>query len=293
MKQITITNPEKIQNPNISVLPAAQITVAGEGTSCNPDYIGPDGLLYCGSCHTPKEAYNEKFEKLTGRPAHPIMCRCWAEENEKEQLLTMQRAHEMAVSRLRRLCFPAKEMYNWTFENSRIDSEEMDLVKKYADNWEEAVRNNNGLLLWGSLGTGKTYAAACIANALLEKEVSVRLTSFPRIANDLFGNEEKTDYLMDLCNVGLLITDDFGAERKTEYMLETMWQVLELRTCFHKPLIVTTNLTLKELHDPPDDYIGRIYDRILALCAPLNICLTNLRENQAQEQLQHLTQLVR
>ncbi len=291
MKQIT--NPETIQRTDMPVLPAEQNPEAGRGTTCYPDYIGPDGLLYCGSCHTPKEAYNEKFEKLTGRPAHPILCHCQAEENKKEQLLAKQREHEMTVSRLRMLCFPAKEMYNWTFENSQVDSEEMDKIRKYADNWEEAFRKNNGLLLWGSLGTGKTYAAACIANALLEKVVSVRMTSFPRIANDLFGNEEKTEYLMELCSVSLLIIDDFGAERKTDYMLETMWHILELRAGFHKPLIVTTNLTLKELHDPPDDNIGRIYDRILALCAPLNICLTNLRENQAQEQLQHLTQLVK
>ncbi len=32
------------------------------------DYTGEDGLLYCGKCHTPKEAYPEKAE-----PVHSIL----------------------------------------------------------------------------------------------------------------------------------------------------------------------------------------------------------------------------
>ena len=37
------------------------------------DYTGEDGLLYCGKCHTPKEAYfPEKQAALFGRDRHPI-----------------------------------------------------------------------------------------------------------------------------------------------------------------------------------------------------------------------------
>ena len=32
------------------------------------DYIGEDGLLYCGKCHTPKEAYFPEGKELFGRP---------------------------------------------------------------------------------------------------------------------------------------------------------------------------------------------------------------------------------
>ena len=31
------------------------------------DYIGEDGLLYCGKCHTPKEAYFPEGKELFGR----------------------------------------------------------------------------------------------------------------------------------------------------------------------------------------------------------------------------------
>jgi len=33
-----------------------------------------------------------------------------------------------------------------------------------------------GLLLWGPVGTGKSYIAGCIANALLEREITVKIS---------------------------------------------------------------------------------------------------------------------
>ena len=44
---------------------------------------------------------------------------------------------------------------------------------------------NIGYLLWGMVGTDKSYFAGCVANALMEKEVSVCMTNFALILNDL------------------------------------------------------------------------------------------------------------
>ena len=38
------------------------------------DYIGEDGLLYCGSCRQPKEAYFPEGKTLFGRDRHPKEC---------------------------------------------------------------------------------------------------------------------------------------------------------------------------------------------------------------------------
>ena len=42
----------------------------------------------------------------------------------------------------------------------------MDKARAYMENWKEAYRNNTGLLLFGDVGTGKSFFAGCIANAL-------------------------------------------------------------------------------------------------------------------------------
>lgn len=45
----------------------------------------------------------------------------------------------------------------------------------------------SGLLIWGGVGTGKSFFTGCIANALLEKGVPVLMTNFSRILNTLTG----------------------------------------------------------------------------------------------------------
>ena len=50
---------------------------------------------------------------------------------------------------------------------------------------EEVQTGNYGLILWGKVGTGKSYFAGCIANALMEKEIPVCMTNFALILNDL------------------------------------------------------------------------------------------------------------
>ena len=41
------------------------------------DYTGEDGLLYCGKCHKPKEAYFAPDKAaIFGRDRHPAECDC-------------------------------------------------------------------------------------------------------------------------------------------------------------------------------------------------------------------------
>ena len=55
----------------------------------------------------------------------------------------------------------------------------MDKARAYVENWKEAYKNNTGLLLFGDVGTGKSFFAGCIANALLDRDVPVLMTNFP------------------------------------------------------------------------------------------------------------------
>ena len=42
--------------------------------------------------------------------------------------------------------------------------------------FDEMLEKNQGLLFYGDVGTGKTFAAACIANYLLERRIPVVMT---------------------------------------------------------------------------------------------------------------------
>ena len=63
--------------------------------------------------------------------------------------------------------------------------------------------------------------------------------------------------------------------------MEQMFTVIDSRYWSKKPLIVTTNLKLEEIKNPPDLAHARIYDRILEWCAPVLFSGKNFREEGA------------
>ena len=69
---------------------------------------------------------------------------------------------------------------------------------------------SSGLLLWGDVGTGKTFFAGCIANALLDKGIPVLMTNFARILNTLAGmhSEDRNLFIDSMNRYSLLIIDD-------------------------------------------------------------------------------------
>ncbi len=260
----------------------------------NSDYTGEDGLLYCGICHTPKEAYFTDGKTLFGRDRHPSECECRRKEREKWESEERQREHEAAVERLKDSGFTDNSMKRWTFDNDNGRNPQMRFAHIYVGHWEEMRAESRGYLLWGNVGTGKTYLAGCIANALMEQEVSVRMTNFAAILNDLTGTlNGRNAYIERLCSFPLLILDDFGMERGTEYGLEQVYNVIDSRYRSHRPLIVTTNLTLSELQNPADRAHQRIYDRVLAMCTPICCSGINFRKEQAQRNMEYLKEMLR
>ena len=81
------------------------------------DYIGEDGLLYCGKCHTPKEAYFPEGKELFGRDRHPAECDCQRAAREQRQAAEEHRRHVEAVENLKQRAFADSAMQQWTFEN--------------------------------------------------------------------------------------------------------------------------------------------------------------------------------
>ena len=236
-------------------------------TTAEPqDYTGEDGLLYCGKCHKAKEAYFPEGMKLFGRDRHPAECDCQRAAREEREAAEQRRKHLDTVENLKR---------------------------SYVARWEEMKEKNYGLLFWGRVGTGKSYLAGCIANALMEQEIPVCMTNFALILNDLAATfEGRNEYISRLCRYPLLILDDFGMERGTEYGLEQVYNVIDSRYRSEKPLIITTNLSLDELNNPPDTAHKRIYDRVIEMCTPVCCTGENFRREKAQAKMKQMKELL-
>ena len=258
------------------------------------DYTGEDGLLYCGKCRKPKEAYFAPDKAaIFGRDRHPAECDCQRTAREEREAAEKRRRHLDTVEELKRRGFTDPTMRDWTFENDNGRNPQTGLARRYVEHWEDMRTDNIGCLFWGGVGTGKSYLAGCIANALMEKEIPVRMTNFALILNDLAASfEGRNEYISRLCRYPLLILDDFGMERGTEYGLEQVFNVIDSRYRSKKPLIVTTNLTLDELKHPKDLTRVRIYDRVLERCVPLKINNQNIRELNAAANMQEARKIL-
>ena len=258
------------------------------------DYTGEDGLLYCGKCRKPKEAYFAPDKAaIFGRDRHPAECDCQRTAREEGDAAEMRRRHFERVLELKRRGFTDPTMRDWTFENDNGRNPQTGLARRYVEHWEDMRTDNIGCLFWGGVGTGKSYLAGCIANALMEKEIPVRMTNFALILNDLAASfEGRNEYISRLCRYPLLILDDFGMERGTEYGLEQVFNVIDSRYRSGKPLIVTTNLTLDDLHNPEDTAHSRIYDRLLSMCVPVRFTGDNFRQETAQRKMESMKKLI-
>ena len=232
----------------------------------NGDYIGEDGMLYCGKCHTRKEREIDWFGQGTRKV--PVMCKCQVEEHRlrEEQ---MKREEEMRSIRRAKISSMMDDTFQTaTFENFQVRKENenhLKIAKSYCEKFQTMYERNQGLLFYGTVGTGKSYMAACIANYLLEKNTSVVMTSFVRILQEMqgFDREREESFSNRLNNVRLLIIDDLGAERSTDYALEKVYGIIDSRYRAKKPLILTTNLTLQQMQNNTDIRYERIYDRDL------------------------------
>ncbi len=257
------------------------------------DYKGEDGLLYCGKCHKPKEAYFPQGKALFGRDRHPSECDCRREERERQEKRESDEKHNAEVERLKREGFSNPAMRHWTFENDNGKCPQIGKAHSYVEKWETVRSENLGYLLWGNVGSGKSYFAGCIANALMEKEIPVCMTNFATILNNLFyGSENKNEYIVRLCSYPLLILDDFGMERGTEYGLEQVYNVIDSRYISKKLLIATTNLTPEQLKKPEDVSHARIYGRLLEMCVPVRFTGGDFRKITVQQKMECLKKLM-
>lgn len=180
---------------------------------------------------------------------------------------------------------------DYSFEKDNGTVPQLEQARRYVANWNRMRQENLGLLFWGRPGNGKTFAAGCIANALINLDdpfpPKVRMTTLGMVLSRLpaMSPQEKEFYLRDLQQCDLLILDDFGMERQTEYGREQVFGILDGRYLARMPLIVTTNLSLNELKHPADLPSQRIYDRVLEMCVPVCFDGDSLRPQKAREKL--------
>ena len=252
-----------------------------------------DGLVYCRNCHTPRQAAIRSSDgSIMFCP--PILCDCKRAERDVEDAMREARRRVEEIERLKRECFRDRRLLEFTFENDKGYNPVISKAKRYVELFNDMEARGMGLLLWGNVGTGKTFIAACVANALMEQGVPVYMTNFMRIMNHMMGmaGPDRNAFLDELNRYRLLVIDDLGAEHDSSFAVEQVFSVIDSRCQSGKPMIVTTNLSMAQMRAPRDISHARIFDRVLAHCCPVRINNQRIREQAAARNILEVEKLL-
>ena len=281
-------------------------TVAANGlrnqTRNDGDYEDESGILICGKCGEPRQRFMLFDDPTDDDPEHKselkvvTMCRCEREEEERERRKEEAAKDMEKIQRLRNASLLDEKLRGATFDAFKVtkyNERNLKLCRRYAMKFDQMVEKDQGLIFWGSVGTGKSFAAACIANYLLDRKVPVVMTSFVKLL-EVFqsGRDEETSILNRLGYAKLVIFDDLGAERGTDYALEKVYNIVDSRYRKNLPMILTTNLTIEEMKSEVDMRYRRIYDRVFETCYPMQFTGPSWRMKEASRRYKDMEELL-
>lgn len=251
----------------------------GSGTMKEKEtYMRNDGELCCFKC-------GEVVEKriLVGTKVYNVRCSCKCDKEAHKKRMEAERQAE--IDRNRNSCFSSHDKYRkCKLEDCELNATLTTIATNFCKNFHEFKKQGKGLMFYGSTGTGKTYLASAIANAIIDAGYRVLLTNNTRIVNQIQGTfDEKNSTLDSLNRYDLLIIDDFGIERKSEYMQEMVYNIIDSRYQTGKPLIITTNLNIDVFTKATELTDKRIYERVLEMCMPIRVDGINQRTNRLNE----------
>lgn len=256
-----------------------------------------DGLLVCGVCKEPRqEIVPWKVGSRTEMLKRARSCKCDRDLAEAKKLEEKKKEDMERIARLKELSLMDVKFKDAVFENFKANKENernLKLCRRYATAFDKMLDKAQGLLMWGDVGTGKSFAAACIANYLLNNMTSVVMTSFVKILEIIDKDrDEESTIIARLGRAKLVIFDDLGAERSTDYAIEKVYNIIDSRYRSGLPMILTTNLTLDAMQNETDIRYKRIFDRIFETCYPMQFTGVSWRMRLAYQRFSEMESLL-
>jgi len=149
--------------------------------------------------------------------------------------------------------------------------------KEYSEVSDEFARN---LMFIGATGLGKTHLSSAIAYEVIKKGFDVFYDSAQRI---LYSFEKErfsrsgtfdSEIIERYMTCDLLIIDDLGTEYSGNMSVSSLYNLINMRLLENKSMIISTNLTVKEMEIKYDE---RIMSRIFGEFTTLNFIGDDIR----------------
>jgi DNA replication protein DnaC len=223
-----------------------------------------------------------------GEKVISCMCPCRREAWEKEKAEHEEYARQQRIRDFQKRV--PEQFRGMTFEaDDGCDKKTTDTLKKYVANFTEMRKTGQGLLFCGNVGTGKTFGAMCIANALAAQCIRVGCTTLTEVISNAQNWKHADDLFDDLLSNTLIVIDDLGTQRATDFANEKIYEFINECNTRNKCMIITTNLGARMFQEAVDraetdeDLVyARIYSRILEKCFPIEVNTAKRRDKNRQ-----------
>lgn len=155
----------------------------------------------------------------------------------------------------------------------------MSKILKYCQTYAEKFnKNSESILMKGATGLGKTHLSLAIANEIIKKGYGVIYVSAPSLMQKLekqfFSKNDDDSAINMLLECDLLIVDDLGTEFHGQFSVSQMYNIFNSRMLSNKPIIINTNLTMRELEKI---YTERFVSRISGNAQKLDFLGSDIR----------------
>lgn len=171
----------------------------------------------------------------------------WNKQDKIEYEMQKRNHYREIINRIYKQSYMQSNLQSKNFENFNINPNNKIAVKVAKDYTNKCINNNenNGLIITGMSGQGKTHLASAIANKLIEQDKIVlmgRLTTLLDMIKETFRDNTKSENdLIELySNVDLIIIDDLGTEKISNWALEKLYTIIQNRCEKGLPIVITT-----------------------------------------------------
>lgn len=162
--------------------------------------------------------------------------------------------------------------------NARLETHPVERARVIGQQWlDKDFAENRGLVLTGTVGSGKTGLAVSLARILHMQGHRVRIGTFTEILDEMRpkgGNQEPDTVPADMYKPKLLVLDDLGTQKVTEFVSERLFAIIDGRHQRKLPTIITTNLDLNQLNE---QFGRRVVSRIAELNTFVSLTGEDLR----------------
>ncbi len=172
-----------------------------------------------------------------------------------------------------------------SFSNMKLEQESKAYISVLSAVMK-AYQNNDGIYLYGNMGTGKTYLAACALNEASQNKRKVAFVQCSRLSERISNFHIDSQNEIDrLSYANFVVFDDIGAENVTEKYRSVLLGILDARMQNHLMTWFTSNEDHKTLlehyvfsNKGEDRYEAmRILERIQALSKPIELIAEDRR----------------